>query len=81
MDARYVKPYLEPSLNGTQVEGYPVPSVRWMKNNAKLPRSQRIFVEEDNILVIKSASPIGRFFIIKLPYAAHRPEVRSAKSH
>jgi len=43
---------------GCQVEGYPVPSVRWMKNNAKLPRSQRIFVEEDNILVIKSASPI-----------------------
>ena len=63
MDARYVKPYLEPSLNGTQVEGYPVPSVRWMKNNAKLPRSQRIFVEEDNILVIKSASPIGRFLL------------------
>merc|ERR1712107_785544 len=43
---------------GCQVEGYPVPTVRWMKNNAKLPRSQRIFVEEDNILVIKSASPI-----------------------
>ena len=75
MDARYVKPYLETSLNGTQVEGYPVPSVRWMKNNAKLPRSQRIFVEEDNILVIKSASPIGRFLLKKCLM------LRSAKRH
>ena len=33
--------------------------MRWMKNNAKLPKSQRIFVEEGNTLVIKSASPIG----------------------
>ena len=47
-------------LLSPQVEGYPVPSVRWMKNNAKLPKSQRIFVEEGNTLVIKSASPIGK---------------------
>ena len=42
-----------------QVEGYPVPVVRWLKNNAPLPRSQRILVTEGNTLVIKRASPIG----------------------
>jgi len=41
-----------------QVEGYPVPVVRWLKNNAPLPRSQRILVTEGNTLVIKRASPI-----------------------
>ena len=33
--------------------------VRWLKNNAPLPRSQRILVTEGNTLVIKRASPIG----------------------
>lgn len=41
-----------------QVEGYPVPRVTWLKNNARLPRSQRIVVMEHKTLVIKQASPI-----------------------
>ena len=43
-----------------QAEGYPQPSVRWMKNNAGLPQSDRIMVNSDNTLTIKRASPIGK---------------------
>jgi len=62
---------------GCQVEGYPVPSVRWMKNNAKLPKSQRIFVEEGNTLVIKSASPIdgGLYSCVALNKNERKSEV------
>jgi hypothetical protein len=42
-----------------EVEGYPVPAVAWLKNNAKLPRSARILVRDETTLVIKRASPIG----------------------
>ena len=41
------------------VKGYPIPVIRWYKNNTPLPRSQRISVEEgSNTLVVKKASPI-----------------------
>lgn len=62
---------------GCQVEGYPVPSVRWMKNNARLPKSQRIFVEEGNTLVIKSASPIdgGLYSCVALNKNERKSEV------
>ena len=43
-----------------QAEGYPEPSVRWMKNNAGLPQSTRILVDSLNTLTIKRASPIGK---------------------
>lgn len=38
-------------------EGYPEPQLRWLKNNARLPSSDRIIVQ-NNTLVIKRASPI-----------------------
>lgn len=62
---------------GCQVEGYPVPSVRWMKNNAKLPKSQRIFVADGNTLVIKSASPIdgGLYSCVALNKNERKSEV------
>ena len=41
-------------------EGYPEPTVRWMKNNAGLPESTRILVDSLNTLTIKRASPIGK---------------------
>lgn len=40
------------------VEGYPEPTVKWYKNNAGLPPSERIVVDNDNTLTIKRASPI-----------------------
>ena len=43
-----------------RAEGYPEPSVRWMKNNAGLPQSNRILVDSLNTLTIKRASPIGK---------------------
>ena len=42
-----------------QAEGYPEPAVSWLKNNAPLPRSERILVRPPATLVIKRASPIG----------------------
>jgi len=41
-----------------QVSGFPIPSLQWLKNNARLPKSKRIFVEDERFLVIKNASPI-----------------------
>ena len=43
-----------------EAEGYPEPSVRWMKNNAGLPQSNRILVDSLHTLTIKRASPIGK---------------------
>ena len=43
-----------------QAEGYPEPRVRWLKNNAGLPQSERIVVDSANTLTIKRASPIGK---------------------
>ena len=44
-----------------QVDGYPVPNVKWLKNNAGIPPSSRIeVVEERNTLIIKRVSPIGK---------------------
>jgi hypothetical protein len=42
-----------------RVEGYPPPRVVWYKNNARIPRSNRIVVENEKTLVINRASPIG----------------------
>ena len=44
-----------------KVEGFPIPTINWFKNNARLPRSRRIYVEDEKFLVIKNASPIGKF--------------------
>jgi len=41
-----------------KVEGFPIPTINWFKNNARLPRSRRIYVEDEKFLVIKNASPI-----------------------
>jgi len=41
-----------------ETEGYPEPTVRWYKNNAGLPVSDRIIVDSNNVLTIKRASPI-----------------------
>ena len=41
------------------VDGFPVPQVTWLKNNLRLPSSNRISVEQDNTLVITGATPIG----------------------
>ena len=43
-----------------EVEGYPEPVVKWYKNNAGLPSSDRIVVDAHNTLTIKRASPIGK---------------------
>ncbi len=40
--------------------GYPPPSITWYKNNARIPKSTRIVVEEEKVLIINRASPIGR---------------------
>lgn len=41
------------------VTGFPVPTVRWYKNNTPLPKSDRISVSgEDNALVINKVSTI-----------------------
>jgi len=40
------------------VVGYPEPTVKWYKNNAGLPPSDRIVVDSKNTLTIKRASPI-----------------------
>ena len=42
-----------------QAEGYPEPSVIWLKNNAGLPKSERIVLDSGHTLTIKRASPIG----------------------
>ena len=47
-----------------QVEGYPVPTVAWLKNNARLPRSNRFVVSDQNTLTIKRASPIGEISLV-----------------
>ncbi len=43
-----------------RVEGYPPPHVVWYKNNARIPKSTRIVVENEKTLIINRASPIGR---------------------
>lgn len=43
-----------------KVEGFPIPTITWLKNNARLPKSTRIYVEEERFLVINRASPIGK---------------------
>lgn len=41
------------------VRGYPIPVIRWYKNNTPLPKSDRIRVkEEDNTMVIDKATQI-----------------------
>ena len=42
-----------------RAEGFPIPSIQWLKNNARLPKSTRIYVEDEKVLVVKNASPIG----------------------
>jgi len=42
------------------VEGYPEPTIKWLKNNAGLPFSDRIVVDSLKTLKIKRASPIGK---------------------
>ena len=46
-----------------RVEGYPPPHVVWYKNNARIPKSTRIVVENEKTLIINRASPIGRFIL------------------
>ena len=42
-----------------KAEGFPIPSIQWLKNNARLPKSTRIYVEDEKTLVVERASPIG----------------------
>ena len=42
------------------VNGFPIPKIKWMKNNAGLPRSKRITVENGDTLIINRASPVGK---------------------
>jgi hypothetical protein len=42
------------------VAGYPPPLLTWYKNNARIPKSTRIVVEEEKTLIINRASLIGR---------------------
>ena len=50
-----------------RVEGYPPPHVVWYKNNARIPKSTRIVVENERTLVINRASPIGKLPAPYLP--------------
>ena len=47
------------------VDGYPEPIVKWYKNNAGLPPSDRIVVDSLNTLTISRASPIGETHIVQ----------------
>lgn len=59
-----------------EVEGYPVPRVTWLKNNARLPRSDRIVVNDPNTIIIKRASPIdGGSYICR---AQNKEELKQA---
>ena len=40
------------------VSGYPIPAVRWYKNNTPLKKSERFTLLDDNSLVIGRAAPI-----------------------
>ena len=40
------------------VRGYPIPVIRWYKNNTPLPKSERISVSEENTLELSKATPI-----------------------
>ena len=48
----------------------PVPQVTWLKNNLRLPSSNRINVEQDNTLVITGATPIGKLASAIVCYVA-----------
>lgn len=48
------------------VDGFPIPKIKWMKNNAGLPISSRITVQSGDTLVINRASPVdGGTYICK----------------
>ena len=42
------------------IAGYPPPRLAWYKNNARIPKSTRIVVEDEKTLIINRASPIGK---------------------
>jgi hypothetical protein len=43
-----------------KAEGFPIPKITWLKNNARLPKSKRIYQKEEKYLIINRASPIGK---------------------